>query len=164
MPPDIHRLAHSHRRLIALLLSTVLAGISPALAQRRSASVLVRRVIDGDTIEIMSVGRVQLLGVDAPDIGKRPGTSAPFARDAQQRLEGLLANRWVRLEYETDRDTRASRTTAYVFLEDGRFVNEWLVREGLARVSARQGLRRLGELKQAEAAAQASRRGVWRDR
>ena len=135
------------------------------MAQRRSSSVLVRRVIDGDTIEIASLGRVQLLGVDAQEIGNRTQTSPPLAREAQQRLEGLLANRWVRLEYENGfRATSSAGRSAYVFLEDGRFVNEWLVREGLARVSARQPLRRLRELKEAEAAARASHRGIWRDR
>jgi micrococcal nuclease len=123
----------------------------------------VRRVVDGDTIDIASLGRVRLLGIEAPALRGRLDTSSSPAREAQQRLSGLLANRWVRLEYESDADAR-SRQAAYVFLEDGRFVNEWLVREGLARVSGRKGLRHLDELRQAEAAAQASRRGIWRDR
>lgn len=145
-----------------LLLSLVMLGAPASFAQQRSPSVLVRRVVDGDTIDIQTVGRVQLLGVDAPELSGQVETSAPFAREAQQRLEGLLTNRWVRLEYEGG--PGASRRSVYVFLEDGRFVNEWLVREGLARVSARKGLRRRGELEQAETAAKASRRGIWRDR
>jgi endonuclease YncB( thermonuclease family) len=158
----IHQLAQSPTHRVALLLPLLLAGNEPTLAQRRSAPVLVRRVVDGDTIDIAAIGRVQLLGVDAPEIGNRTGTSAPFARQAQQRLEGLLANRWVRLEYESGATTASSRS-AYVFLEDGRLVNEWLVREGLARVAARQTLRRLPELRAAEEAARQTRRGIWQD-
>jgi endonuclease YncB( thermonuclease family) len=45
--------------------------------------------------------------------------------------------------------------------EDGQFVNALLVREGLARVSARVALTRLHELQQAEAQAQEFRRGMW---
>lgn len=153
------RLTCAYRRFIALALSIGLLGTVPGFAQQRSVLVLVRRVVDGDTIDIVSVGRVSLLGIDAPELGGRSATPAPFAREAEQRLAGLLANRWVRLEYEDASAVR--RQSAYVFLEDGRFVNEWLVREGLARVSARAGLRRLNELKIAEADAQASRRGIW---
>lgn len=152
------------RLLVALSLSIALLVPAAAVAQRRSPPVLVRYVVDGDTIDVATVGRVRLLGIDAPEVGRGSDTSAPFAREAQQRLSGLLAQRWVRLEYEAGPVDRYSRRLAYVFLEDGGFVNELLVREGLARVVARQGLTRLGELKRAEAAAQASRRGIWGDR
>ena len=123
-----------------------------------------RYVLDGDTIDVASVGRVRLLGIDAPEVGRGLDTSAPFAREAQQRLAGLLTHRWVRLEYESGPADPYRRRLAYVFLEDGQFVNALLVREGLARVLARQGLTRLGELKRAEAEAQTSRRGIWGDR
>lgn len=123
-----------------------------------------RYTFDGDTIDVTSVGRVRLLGIDAPEIGRGFDTPAPFALEARQRLAGLLTRRWVRLEYEEERSDGYGRRLAYVFLEDGRFVNEVMVREGLARVVARQPLNRLGELKRAEAAAQASRRGIWGDR
>ena len=48
-----------------------------------------------------------------------------------------MLHRWVRLEREgTPRDVY-NRHLAYVITEDGLFVNAALVREGLARVSAR---------------------------
>jgi len=48
-----------------------------------------------------------------------------------------------------------------VTTEDGVFVNAALVRDGLARVTARIPLLRLPELQRAEAEAQAYRRGMW---
>ena len=54
-----------------------------------------------------------------------------------------------------------NRRLAYAMIEDGRCVNAIMVREGLARVSARLPLSRLEELKRAEADAQAFRRGIW---
>jgi endonuclease YncB( thermonuclease family) len=142
-----------------LLLLLVTCGETPTAAQRRSPPVLVRQVVDGDTIEIVGVGRVSLLGIDAPEPRRGTQTQATMAREARERLAGLIANRWVRLEY----DEAGSKGSAYVFLEDGRFVNQWLVREGLARVAARRGLQRSSDLESAEAAAQAARRGIWRD-
>ena len=146
----------------ALLVGLADAPVAFALAaQLRSPSVLVRRVIDGDTVDVASIGHVRLLGVAAPKIPRGLNQSAPsLAREARERLSGLLANRWIRLEYEGGWRRRTSQS-AYVFLEDGRFVNEWLVREGLARVAAGTGLSRLNMLKQAEKEAQAARRGIW---
>lgn len=147
------------RRAIAASLMLVLAS-TPSFAQHRSPPVLVRRVIDGDSIEVATLGRINLLGIAAPrSTGRSP--SNPLAREAHQRLEGLLANRWVRLEYEND--AAQSGRAAYVFLGDGRFVNAWILREGLARAAAQAGLRRSRELLAAEAEARSSRRGVWAD-
>ena len=134
---------------------------TPGFGQSRSQAYLVRRVIDGDTIDLTALGRVSLLGIDAPELDRDPERSTPLAREAQQRLSGLLLNRWVRLEYETEAPT--TRRSAYVFTEDGRFVNEWLVSEGLARLSGRQNLRLRANLEQAESEARRARRGVWRD-
>ena len=127
----------------------------------RSESVLVRSVIDGDTIDVATVGRVRLLGIDAPEIGRGYDTSAPFGRESRERLTQLLLHRWVRLELDGPALDVYSRHLAYVITEDGVCVNATLVREGLARVSARLPLTRLQELQRAEAEAQAFRRGMW---
>jgi len=127
----------------------------------RPESVLVRFVIDGDTIDVATVGRVRLLGIDAPEIGRGFDTPAPFGREARARLTALVWRRWVRLEFEGAATDAYKRRLAYVLTEDGQFVNAVLVREGLARVSARTPLLRLRELQRAQAEAQAARRGIW---
>ena len=149
--------------LITLALSGVVAIQTPAPAARitRSDPVLVRAVIDGDTIDVATIGRVRLLGIDAPEIGRGYDTSAPFGREARERLTTLLLHRWVRLEQEATALDVYNRHLAYVMTEDGQFVNALLVREGLARVSARVPLTRLPELQRAEAQAQEFRRGMW---
>jgi micrococcal nuclease len=123
--------------------------------------VLVRYVLDGDTIDVAGVGRVRLLGIDAPELAHGHDTAAPFAYEAREKLIGLVLHRWVRLEADVERVDGYNRHLAYVVREDGLFVNAALLREGLARVSARVSLSRLPELRRAEAEAQASRRGMW---
>src|SRR5476649_1829162 len=149
--------------LIALAVFTVAAVQTLSLNNRitRSEPVLVRSVIDGDTIDVTTVGRVRLLGIDTPEIGRVFDTPAPFAREARDRVITLLLHRWVRLEQEGATLDIYSRHLAYVLTEDGVCVNTALVREGLARVSARVLLTRLPELQRAEAEAQAFRRGMW---
>ena len=149
-----------------LIAAVVLAAAVPQASVfstrvTRSDSVLVRSVVDGDTIDVATVGRVRLLGIDAPEIGRGFDTSAPFGREARDRLTQLVLHRWVRLEQEGAALDVYSRHLAYVLTEDGQFVNATLVREGLARVSARVPLTRLPELQRAEGEAQAFRRGMW---
>jgi len=127
----------------------------------RSDPLLVRAVLDGDTIDVESVGRVRLLGIDAPETAHGVATAAPFAQEAKTRLTALVWHRWVRLVRDVETVDVYNRALAYVTTDDGQFVNAVLVREGLARVSAETPIRRLDELKQAEREAQLFRRGIW---
>jgi endonuclease YncB( thermonuclease family) len=149
--------------LLTLLVAAVAAAptFSLNLQVKRSEPVLVRAVIDGDTIDVTTLGRVRLLGIDAPEIGRAFDTEAPFGRAARDRLISLVLHRWVRLEQEGPSLDAYNRRLAYVMREDGVFVNAALVRDGLARVSARLPLSRLTELKGAEKEAQTFRRGMW---
>jgi endonuclease YncB( thermonuclease family) len=149
--------------LIAAAMIAVAAIQTSSIATRvtRSDPVLVRNVVDGDTIDVVSFGRVRLLGIDAPELGRGYDTSAPFGREARDRLTQLVLHRWVRLEQEGASLDVYNRHLAYVMTEDGLCVNAALVRDGLARVSARVPLTRLAELQRAEAEAQAFRRGMW---
>ncbi len=146
---------------LPILAAAAVAAIQFIGPITRTDPVLVRTVIDGDTIDVASVGRVRLLGIDAPELGRGFDTTAPFGQEARARLSALVLHRWIRLEQEGARLDVYDRHLAYVVREDGMFVNAVLVREGLARVSARTPLSKLGELKSAEAEAQNFRRGMW---
>ena len=148
-------------QILPALLAAAVAAASLSSDPTRSDPVLVRAVIDGDTIDVATYGRVRLLGIDAPELGRGFDTAAPFAAEARARLASLVLHRWVRLERDTVTRDAYDRHLAYVIREDGVFVNAALVRDGLARVSARVALVRLGELQRAEAEAQAFRRGMW---
>jgi micrococcal nuclease len=143
-----------HFLLVLDLLTVAAAHLS--IAPIRSDSLLVRAVIDGDTIDVATVGRVRLLGIVAPEF--RGGVGVPLGREARDRLAGLVLHHWVRLERDAG---RSGWRAAYVMREDGVFVNEVLVREGLARVAAHARIERLAELERAEREARTAGRGLW---
>jgi micrococcal nuclease len=149
--------------LPTLLATAVAVSQTPPASHRitRSDPVLVTAVFDGDTIAVAKLGRVRLLGIDAPEVRHGFDTAAPFAREARDRLIALVLHRWVHLEQEGAALDSYQRRLAYVVRDDGMFVNAALVREGLARVTARVPLLRLDELKRAETDAQRARRGIW---
>jgi endonuclease YncB( thermonuclease family) len=141
------------------LLTFALAVAATAQTSRsphRSESLAVRAVIDGDTIEVATIGRVRLLGIAAPDV-----TTSPIGRSARDRLAALVLHHWVRLEWEVTASGGLTRHRACVVREDGVFVNALLVREGLARLSTRLPRARVSELREAEQDARRSRRGLW---
>ena len=148
-------------QFLPALLAAAIAVVSPSTDLKRSSPVLVQTVLDGDTIDVSTFGRVRLLGIDAPELGRVYDTSAPFAKEARDRLVALVLHRWIRLEQEGPAVDVYNRHLAYVVTEDGVCANVVLVHDGLARVSARLPLTRLAELKRAEADAQAFRRGMW---
>src|SRR5687768_6394080 len=131
-----------HRVGASIVALVVAAGPAPAQQSRirPGDTYAVRYVFDGDTLEIGGVGRVRLLGIDAPELGSGFETPAPFAREARERLASLALRQWVRLEGDEQRRDTYGRALAYVFRTDGLLLNVELLRAGLARVSARSSL------------------------
>jgi micrococcal nuclease len=124
------------------------------------------RVVDGDTIRVR-VGdreeRVRYIGVDTPE-SARPGTPVEcFARRAAAENARLVDGRRVRLEPDAEARDRYGRLLAYVFrVEDGRMVNESLVRGGYAvPLTIAPNDRYAERFEHAAGEARGSRRGLW---
>lgn len=118
------------RRVIAaccaLLACTGLAACADSTEGQRPGA-RVTRVIDGDTVEMERLGRVRLIGVDAPEQGRCYENAATrFTRD---RLEGQV----VQYELGVERRDRYDRTLAYL-TRDGDMHNRALLSEGYATV------------------------------
>lgn len=140
---------------------TLVGMAAIASPQRMSGPevVAVRTVVDGNTIDVSNYGRVRLAGIHAPRRGHRGVDSEPFADAARRRLEGLVGSRFVRLEFPS-----AARSSVYVLLDDGTFVNAVLVGDGLAHLSGRPAGARGAELRRAQDRAQGARVGIWGER
>lgn len=89
--------------------------------------ILVKRVIDGDTIELEDGTRVRYIGMDTPEAGDC------FGQEAAGENRKLVEGKKVRPETDIQRLDKYGRLLAYVFV-DNLFVNEELVRQGFAKV------------------------------
>lgn len=148
-------------QILSTCVWSAMAAIAIAQAEGTSNPLLVTQVVDGGTIEVQSIGRVHLLGIAAPRVERRAGASAPLGFEARDRLSSLVANRWVKLQFDRGRRAGTTGRAAYVLLEDGTFVNAVLVREGLARLTGHPSLSRYAELQRAQEEAQRLERGLW---
>jgi micrococcal nuclease len=58
----------------------------------------------------------------------------PYGKKAAEANRKLVDGKTVRLQFDVQQLDRYGRTLAYVYLEDGTFVNAWLVEHGYAQV------------------------------
>lgn len=125
----------------------------------------VLRVVDGDTIHVLRNGRdltIRLIGIDTPEVDWYGGQAECFGARAGRFVIGLLDGERVRLEFDEERIDPYGRTLAYVYLDDGRSVNELLVRRGYATVTIYEpNDRHEDRLRGAEARARSSGTGLW---
>jgi micrococcal nuclease len=136
------------------------AGPAPS-AKPVGDFVVVARAIDGDTLELAGGERVRLIGVDTPETKHPKKALERFGAEASAFTSQLVAGKRARLEYDQQRRDRYGRTLAYVFLEDGTFVNADIIRQGFGFAYTRFPFRYLEEFRELERGARESKRGLW---
>ena len=130
-----------------------------ALSRR---AVEIGRVVDGDTVVLTSGEVVRLAGINTPERETDQKAAEPLADAAHDTLVETLSKGDIFLEEAPDKKDRHGRTLAYLFLEDGRSVQEILIREGLASVVAiAPNDRYLDRFVLAEDVARTSGAGIW---
>jgi micrococcal nuclease len=165
-----------------LLIPCVLALI-PTLLTFSSASDLftIKRVIDGDTLLLGNGERIRLIGVDTPEVhgshklqrdAERTQIDIATIRKLGQKssafVKKVVQGKRVRLEYDQanaaigHRD-RYGRTLAYLYLEDGTFLNAEIVRQGYGVAYTKYPFTCAAEFRKFEREAREQRRGLWGD-
>ena len=146
--------------IAAALISLTLFQAAASAENTRSARV--HWVIDGDTFEIEGGERVRLIGIDSPEYEPWKNYVQFYGKEAAEYAKSLLTGKTVLLEEDVEKKDRYGRTLAYVYLEDGQFVNLLLVQNGSARAKYyRPNIRRETVLKNAERIACAQKKGLW---
>jgi len=135
---------------------------------REMERAVVKRVIDGDTIELDTGERVRYIGIDTPET-KHPSKPVQcFGREASKRNTELVEGKEVLLEKDVSNTDRYDRLLRYIYLpnpdasSEAIFVNEYLVEQGYAQViTYPPDVKYNEQLFAAQRAAQAENRGLW---
>ncbi|MCM8800936.1 MAG: thermonuclease family protein [Candidatus Omnitrophica bacterium] len=109
--------------------------------------ILVKRVIDGDTLQLENGQRVRLIGIDTPEMHQSDKlykdsqrtkkdiiTIKQLGIKAYEFTRNLVEDKRVRLEFDVERYDKYGRLLAYVYLKDGTFVNAEIIKEGYANL------------------------------
>jgi micrococcal nuclease len=153
-------------------------GASPVLRENGLHKVV--RILDGDTLVIRHNGRpekIRLIGIDAPESSVNPKTKKDAARtngDMRTITEmGKESTRFVKtivkpgdpVTLEFDRRTRDKygRLLGYVYLTDGRMLNEEIVKAGYAGLlTYPPNVKYQDRLLRAYREARENNRGLWK--
>ncbi len=118
---------------------------------------LVKRVVDGDTIDTSDNERIRLYEINAPEYPKDC-----LGTDAKTRLEDLIFNK--KIQYKKISKDNFGRILAYVYL-DKLLINEVMTEEGLAYFEkGRMVTENSLKIEQSQDKAKLVGRGVWSSR
>jgi micrococcal nuclease len=124
----------------------------------------VRRVYDGDTIELANGMHVRYIGINAPEIAHQERPGEPFGPEALALNEKIVLSKPVRIQGDQEASDQYGRRLAYVFLRDGTFVNQEMVRNGLAYVLYKfPDITYDAALLKSQQEAMKSGRGIWKN-
>ena len=116
----------------------------------------VTKVIDGDTLVLNTTEHVRLSGINTPEKGEC------YYQEAKDALTNLTFHKDVYVERDISNKDKYGRILRYIFV-DGMAVNEFLVREGYAKVFDRYAndTKKYAYFKQIESPVQEEGKGVW---
>lgn len=153
------------RIAIGLALLAGLLGACSTTGQPQSNGEMeatVQRVVDGDTVELSTGEKVRLIGVDTPETVKPNHPVEPYGKEASDFSKQLLTGQKVTLKFDVEPYDKYKRLLAYMYLQDGTFVNEKLVRDGYARImTIPPNVAHADLFLEAEREARENNRGLW---
>jgi micrococcal nuclease len=122
---------------------------------------IVYRVIDGDTVELDGGERVRLIGIDTPEIRDHRPEVAAMALQAKVFLRGVAEGKKVRVEFDQRKKDKYGRTLAYLYLEDGTFINASMVKEGFSAALTKYPFKFMEDFRGYERQAREAGKGLW---
>lgn len=150
---------------------TPIVATSPAATDSATLGIegdkaLVTKVVDGDTIILENGKTVRFIGMDTPETVDPRRPVGCFGKEASNETKSLLSGKVVILQKDVSDIDKYGRLLRYVYLplENGQilFVDDYLVREGFARVYTYPPDIKFNEqLRQAEIEAKNAKKGLW---
>lgn len=92
---------------------------------------IVKRVVDGDTIELNDGRKVRYIGVDTPELHHPTKGVQCFGKEAMEKNKELVEGKEIKMKKDVSETDRYKRLLRYIWVGDI-FVNEYLAREGYA--------------------------------
>lgn len=129
----------------------------------------VTKVVDGDTFwaddGTIKGLKIRLIGVDSPESRKTFKKEVGyFGKEAKAYLMNQLMKKRVRLKYDINRTDKYGRTLAYVYLQDGTFVNAEIVKNGYAiAMTIPPNVKFANEFVKLQKQSRLNKRGLWKD-
>jgi micrococcal nuclease len=161
--PSVERLVQETQQKIEEQAKTVLGSSDDKKVDLNGLEVAqVKRIVDGDTIELTDGRKLRYIGMDTPETHHPTKGVQCFGQEAAELNRQLVEGKTVQLEKDVSETDRYGRLLRYVWL-DGKLVNTQLVADGYAFArSYPPDIARQQELRQAEKDARQNSLGLWK--
>jgi micrococcal nuclease len=155
-PGRVRTVTNKEAQITSVATSSAFAAVT---AEFETAAV--KRVIDGDTIELTDGRRVRYIGINTPETVDPRRTVECFGREASVKNKQLVEGKTVKLEKDISENDTFGRILRYVYVTDV-FINDYLVRQGYARASTYPpDVKYADRFVASEREARLSARGLW---
>lgn len=127
---------------------------------------LCTRVVDGDTIVVEIDGKqekVRLIGVDTPEKVHPSKPVEYFGKEASNFTKSIVEGKRIRLEYDWQKRDKYGRLLAYIYLEDGTFLNAEIIKQGYGFAYTKYPFKYLEDFRKYERDARNNNRGLWKE-
>lgn len=142
--------------------TTSISTSAIATSSRSESTYVVKRVVDGDTIELEDGNKVRYVGVNTPETHDPRKPVQCYGKEASAFNESLVVGKRVRLVKDVSETDRYGRLLRFVYLEDGTFVNQVLLEKGYAEVMTyAPDVSKSKDFLLIQAQARAQKRGLW---
>ena len=119
---------------------------------------VVKKVIDGDTVELFNGTVLRYVGITAPEEGE------DFAEEATKLNKELVEGKEIKLEYDNYKSDKFGRILAYAIVDDKNISVE-LVQKGMAEIviyQKRKPFIHQVQLLEAQTEARKQKLGIWK--
>lgn len=141
-----------------------------SIPEEELVSAKVKRVIDGDTIEVYilyevsglkNIETVRLIGVDTPETKDPRKPVQYFGKEASAFTKEQLTDKYIYLAFDNQLRDKYGRLLCYVLLEDRQLYNYNLIYWGYGHAYTYFPFIYMESFKEAEASARTNKIGLW---
>jgi len=140
---------------------------STILAQDRF-SVTVTKVSDGDTFWATDTKgeniKFRPIGFNCPEESNFGKPAEPYNEEATAYTDSMIMDKTIYVEYDVQKTDKWGRHLVYVYLEDGRMLNEEILKDGWAELATYPpNVKYVERFKDAYRNARVSEQGMWKE-
>ncbi|OIO39660.1 MAG: hypothetical protein AUJ72_00290 [Candidatus Omnitrophica bacterium CG1_02_46_14] len=127
-------------------------------------SVLVTEVLTGDTVRLEGGKTLKYIGIQAPPLQNIIVLVRQYGASALQFNKQMVQGKKVLVEWGSQIRDDHKNLLGYVYLPDGKFVNEEILKAGHAKLKITPpNIRYLDQFRKAELGARRKKLGVWKE-
>ena len=142
---------------------------SPTVQQPNHATMAkVKRVVDGDTIELETGERLRYIGIDTPETKHPKKPVQCYGEEAYQENKKLIEGKTIRMIKDISEVDKYKRLLRYVYVAtpaspSGLLINDYLVRNGFAfAVTFPPDVAKADQFREAQQEAREKNLGMWK--